>query len=124
MDFIRPDDHIYPNYYVRLKSSIIFSKLLKANYEEQMVEVINFPIKEQILVEEFTRTFPITEKIFETLKSIKRSQFFWTFTNYINYTVTFKLIMQNNKEHIHINIKKFWDKTVFEEPNNSRTCHS
>ena len=50
MDFIRPDDHIYPNGYVRLENSIIFSKLLKANYEEQIVEIINFPTKEQIIV--------------------------------------------------------------------------
>ena len=114
MDFIRPDDHKYVNYRIILKNSIIFSKLLKINYNEQTVEIISFPIEEQILVKEFTRIFQITKNIFETLRGLARSQFFWTFSNYINYTVTFKLIMCDNKEHIYINIKKYWNKAVFE----------
>ena len=124
MDFIRPDDHEYANYYLRLKNSIIFSKLLKANYKERTVEIISFPIEEQVIVREFTRVFLIIRNIFETLKRIERSHFAWTFVNFINSIVTFKLIMQDDKEHLHINIKKYWNKSVFEVTTFTQNNHS
>ena len=73
MDFIRPEDHKYVSYCIILKNSIIFFKLLKANYNEQTVEIISFPIEEKILVKEVTCVFPITTNIFETLRSLATS---------------------------------------------------
>ena len=113
MDFIEPDDHKGVNYYTLLKNSIIFSKLLKANYNEQTVELVNFPIDKQIFIKEFSRLYPLTKSLFETLKKIK-SDYFWTFSDYINCTITFKIIM-GNTDYFYINIKKFWHKSVFEE---------
>ena len=104
MDFIEPEDQNGVNYHVLLRNSIIFSK-------QQIVELVNFPIDEQI--KEFTRLYPLTKSLFEILKIIK-SDFFWTFVDHINYTITFKVI-PGNTDYFYINIKKFWHKSVFEE---------
>ena len=114
MDFIEPNDHTGINYHIRLKkNSIIFSKLLKTNHKEQIVELVNFPIEEQILIKEITRLYPLTKSLFETLKTIK-NEFIWIFEDHINCTITFKVIT-GNTDYFHINIKKCWHKSVFEE---------
>ena len=94
-----------------MEDSIIFPKLLKATYEEQIVDIINVPTEGQILMKESTYTFPITESTYETWKKIER----YIFLKHMNYTVTFKLIMMNNKEHIHIYVKHFVHKGAFEQ---------
>ena len=113
MDFIEPDDQNGVNYHVLLRNSIIFSKLLKASHKEQTVELVNFPIDEQIQIKEFTRLYPLEKNLFVTLKIIK-NDFFWTFVDHINCTITFKVIA-GNTDYFYINIKKFWHKSVFEE---------
>ena len=113
MDFIEPDDHKGVKYYKLLKNSIIFSKLLEASCNEQTVELVNFPMHEQILIKEFTRFYPLTKSLFETLKKIK-SDYFWTFSDHINCIITFK-INTGNTDYFYINIKKFWHKSVFKE---------
>ena len=89
MDFKKTDDTVYPYGYV---------KLLKATYEEQIEDIINVPTEGQILMRESTYTFPITENTYESWKKIERLYFFEKFLKHMNYTVTFKLIMLNNKE--------------------------
>ena len=76
MDFLDQDERKGNNYHLRLKNSIIFSKVLNANYKLQTVELSNFPIEEQVLVKEFTETYTLTKDLFETLKYTVIPRFF------------------------------------------------
>ena len=55
MDFIKPGNYKCVNYYTILRDLMTFTKILKANYEEQTVEIISFLTVEPFLVKEFTR---------------------------------------------------------------------